>query len=248
LKKNEQLIFGIHAIGEAITAGKEINKVFIRKGLKGELFLELFTKIRETGIPFQYVPIEKLNRLTKGNHQGVVAQLSLIEYKSLSEIIQRTFEEGRDPFLIVLDQITDVRNFGAIARSAECAGADAIVVPEKGSVAITPDAIKTSAGALNQVAVCRSKDLTEALNYIKECGIRTVAATEKTSQYYFTEDLTGPIALLMGSEEFGISQPLIQMVDSQVKIPLQGTIGSLNVSVACGIVLFEVLRQRMLQK
>ena len=165
-KSSEQIVFGIHPVAEAINSGKELNKVLIRKGVKGEAFNMLFQKIRDRGIPYQFVPVEKLNRLTRSNHQGVIALLSLIEYKNLEEIIQRTFEEGRDPLILVLDRITDVRNFGAIARTAECAGVDAIIVPERESVTITPDAIKTSAGALNRIAVSRKRDLKEAIKYL----------------------------------------------------------------------------------
>lgn len=246
--KTTQIIFGIRPVAEAINSGREINKIFIKKGLRSEQFNELFQKIRDFGIPFQFVPSEKLNSMTGGNHQGIVATLSLIEYKSLEEIIQRTYEEGRDPFIIVLDRITDVRNFGAIARTAECAGVDALVVPEKSSVTITPDAIKTSAGALNRVAVCRRKDLLTTINYLQESGITVAAATEKANDAYFNADLHGPIAILMGSEESGISNSLLDVADKLIKIPLAGAIESLNVSVACGVVAFEIIRQRQIGK
>ena len=245
LKQNPiQLLYGLHPVAEAINSGKEINKVLIRRGLKGDLFMSLFARIREEGIPYQYVPVEKLNRTVRGNHQGIVAFLSLIEYKALEEIVQRTFEAGRDPFILVLDRITDVRNFGAVARTAECAGVDLIVIPDKESVSITPDAIKTSAGALNRIAVSRQKDLAEALKYLKESGISLVAVTEKSDNYYFSGELTGPVALLLGAEDTGISKNLLALTDRQVKIPLEGSLESLNVSVACGIVAFEVVRQR----
>jgi 23S rRNA (guanosine2251-2'-O)-methyltransferase len=245
LKKSaKQIVFGIHPVAEAVNSGKELNKVLIRKGLKGETFTHLFQKIRDEGIPYQFVPAEKLNRMTRGNHQGVIALLSLIEYKNLEEIIQRTFEEGRDPLILILDRITDVRNFGAIARTAECAGVDAIIVPERESVAITPDAIKTSAGALNRIAVSRKRDLKQVISYLKASGIRIIAASEKAEAYYSSSDITGPVALLMGAEDTGISPELLKMSDTQVKIPLAGSIESLNVSVAFGILVFEVVRQR----
>ena len=231
-------------MAEALSSGREINKILIRKGLRSELFSQLFQRIREHGIPYQFVPVEKLNALTKGNHQGVVAQLALIEYKELEEIIQRTFEAGRDPFVLILDRVTDVRNFGAIARTAECAGVDILVVPEKESVAITADAIRTSAGALSRVAVARRKNLNETLTYLKECGIRIAAVTEKAEKLFYDDDLSGPVALLLGAEDRGISPALIQMSDLQLKIPLKGNIASLNVSVALGIVAYEVVRQR----
>lgn len=246
--KNTHLIFGYHSLSEAINAGKEINKVFLRKGIKSEQFVGLFQKIRESGIPYQYVPVEKLNSLVKGNHQGVVASLSLIEYKNLEEIIQRTFESGRDPFIVILDGITDIRNFGAIARTAACAGVDTIVIPEKGSVAITADAIKTSAGALNRVAVSRSKNQESTIQYIKESGIKVVAASEKSTKNYFNADLTGPVAILMGAEGRGIKASLLRMTDCELRIPSQDSIDSLNVSVAFGIIAFEVIRQRYMMK
>ncbi len=247
-KKNTQLIFGIHSLSEAVNAGKEINKVLIRKGIQNEQFTALFKKIREYEIPFQFVPVEKLNRLVSGNHQGVIALVSLIEYKNLEEIIQRTFEEGRDPFVIILDGITDVRNFGAIARTAECAGVDAIVVPAKGSVSITPDAIKTSAGALSRIAVSRRNDMESTLKYIKESGIKVVAASENSEENYFTTDLMGPVALLMGSEGSGITSSLMNLADSSICISMKGSINSLNVSVAFGIIAFEIVRQRHVLK
>ncbi len=246
--KNSNLIFGIHPLAEAINAGRQINKVFIRKGLRSEHFAALFQKIRDYGIPYQYVPVEKLNRLIGGNHQGVVAMLSLIEYKDLEEIIQRTFEEGRDPFIIVLDGITDVRNFGAIARTAECAGIDAIVIPEKGSVAITPDAFKTSAGSLNRISVCRRKDMESTMKYLKESGLKIIAAMESARDIFFHADITGPVALIMGSEGSGIRSTILSLVDSRLHIPMKGSINSLNVSVAFGIIAFEVVRQRYLSK
>lgn len=246
--KNTHLIFGYHSLSEAINAGKEVNKVFLRRGIKSEQFAGLFQKIRESGIPYQYVPIEKLNSLVKGNHQGVVASLSLIEYKNLEEIIQRTFESGRDPFIVILDGVTDIRNFGAIARTAVCAGVDAIVIPEKGSVAITADAIKTSAGALNRVAVSRSKNQESTIQYIKESGIKVVAASEKSTENYFNADLTGPVAVLMGAEGSGIKASLLRMADCELRIPSQDSIDSLNVSVAFGIIAFEVVRQRYMMK
>jgi 23S rRNA (guanosine2251-2'-O)-methyltransferase len=242
--KATQFVFGIRPVAEAINSGREIDKIFMKKSLRSEQFNELFQKIRELGIPFQFVPVEKLNSMTGGNHQGVIASLALIEYKSLEEIVQRTYEEGRDPFIIVLDRITDVRNFGAIARTAECAGVDALVVPEKSSVTITPDAVKTSAGALNRVAVCRRKDLLTTIRYLQEAGISVVAASEKAQNEYFATDLQGPIAMLMGSEESGISDSLVEIADKLIKIPMAGAIESLNVSVACGVIAFEIIRQR----
>ena len=247
MSKSKNYIIGIHSVFEAIRSGKEINKVLIKRDLRGQHFLELFKVIRENSVPFQYVPIEKLNRINP-NHQGIIAFLSLVEYKDLEEIVQRTFEEGNEPFIIALDQITDVRNFGAIARTAECAGVDAIVIPSSGSVSITPDAIKASAGALNRLAVCRTPDLGKTLVSMHNSGLRTIAATEKAEKYYHSVDLTGPLVLLVGSEEKGISNKLLKLADSLVRIPMMGSIESLNVSVACGIIAFEILRQRGILK
>ncbi|MBN1598907.1 MAG: 23S rRNA (guanosine(2251)-2'-O)-methyltransferase RlmB [Bacteroidales bacterium] len=244
MKNKKQIVGGIHPVLEAINAGREFNRIYIRKGLNNDQFKELFRYIRERRIPFQYVPVEKLNRISNINHQGVIAELSIIEYKSIEEIVQRTFEEGRDPLIVILDQLTDVRNFGAIARTAECSGVDALVIPSQGSVSITPDAIKSSAGALHRVNVCRSEKLTTTVQYLRNSGIQIVAATEKANDLYFTADMTGPLAIILGSEEKGISQPVLQNVDKLIKIPLFGNVQSLNVSVACGIILFETIRQK----
>jgi 23S rRNA (guanosine2251-2'-O)-methyltransferase len=245
-KEKEQIIIGIHPLLEAVKAGKEINKVLVKRGLKGESFSILFGEIRKLGIPFQFVPIEKLNGITKANHQGVIAYVSLIEYKNIEEIIRNCFDIGRDPFVIVLDQITDVRNFGAIARTAECAGVDAIVIPSKGSVSITPDALKTSAGALNRIPVCRTLNLLDTVKYLQDSGLTILASTEKAEEKYFDIDLKGPIALIMGDEERGISMDILKISNNMVSIPLKGEVESLNVSVACGIIAFEIVKQRIL--
>lgn len=242
--KNDTLLFGIRPLIEAIDAGKEIDKVFIQKGLQGDSFKELFDLIRHHKIPFQYVPIHKLNRLTRKNHQGIVAYLSLVSYQPIEEIVASLFEIGKDPFIVVLDRLTDVRNIGAIARSAECAGAHAIVVPEKGSAQINADAMKASAGALTKLPVCRVKKLEATVDYLKESGLKIVAGTEKAKEFYSDADLSGPVALVMGSEEDGITPAILRESDTQVKIPIYGEIKSLNVSVAAGILLFEAAKQR----
>jgi 23S rRNA (guanosine2251-2'-O)-methyltransferase len=245
-KEKDQLIIGIHPISEAISAGKEINKILLRQGLKNENFTALFQLIRDRKIPYQFVPVEKLNRITRANHQGVIALLSLIEYQSIEEVMHSCYEQGRDPFVIVLDHLTDVRNFGAIARTAECVGVDAIVIPSNGSVNVTPDSIKTSAGALNHIQVCRSEDLNATLKYIQESGLTVIAATEKAEVLYFNADLKGPIALVMGSEDSGINPIILKMADKLIKIPLLGEVKSLNVSVACGVIAYEIYRQRII--
>jgi 23S rRNA (guanosine2251-2'-O)-methyltransferase len=238
-------IFGIRAIEEAIKSGKEIDKIFIRKGLSGDLFQAFFTLVRENNVPFQYVPPEKLDRITRKNHQGVIAFLSSITYQNIESIIPTLYEEGKTPFILILDGITDVRNMGAIARSAECSGAHAIIIPEKGSAQINADAIKTSAGALHHIPVCRVKSLSAALKFLKESGLFVAAATEKANEIYFHTDFNKPLAIILGSEESGISDELLKRSDVLIKIPLLGNIGSLNVSAAASAIVFEIVRQRV---
>lgn len=245
---NTETIFGTRAVMEAIHAGKEIEKIMIQSGLSNDLLKELIALAREHQVPYTFVPQEKLKRFTSKNHQGVVCLLASVAYASLDNLIDRAYSEGREPFLLILDRITDVRNFGAIARAAECAGVDGIVIEEKGNAPVTGDAMKTSAGALNHLAVCREKDLRKTMRYLRENGIRVVACTEKASQSIFTMELSGPVALVMGSEEDGISDALLRDADELVKIPMAGKIGSLNVSVASGIALYAVVRDRTLPK
>jgi 23S rRNA (guanosine2251-2'-O)-methyltransferase len=236
-------IYGTRAVMEAILAGKEIEKIMIQSGLNNDLIKELITTARSRNVPFTFVPAEKLKRLSAKNHQGVICKLSAVSYASLENIIRDVFDAGREPFLLVLDRITDVRNFGAIVRTAECAGIDAIVISDKGNAPITNDSMKTSAGALNHVPVCREPDLKKTLSYLQESGIRVVACTEKAEKTIFDIDLKGPCAMVMGSEEDGISDVLIRQADELAKIPLKGKISSLNVSVAAGIAVYEVVRQ-----
>lgn len=246
-KNTDDFIFGIRAVIEAIDSGKEIDKILIKKGLNGELFKELFDKIREFQVPFQYVPIEKINRISRKNHQGVLAFISPVTFYDLENFLPSVFEAGKNPLILVLDQVTDVRNFGAIVRTAECASVDAIVIPERGAARINADAVKTSAGALHLVPVCRTKDLKSSITFLKESGLKIVAATEKAPDNYTQASLFGPIALVMGSEEDGIEQQILQMADKQVQIPILGKIESLNVSVAAGLLMYEVIRQRQYQ-
>ena len=243
-KQNNHLIYGIRPIIEAIKEGKEIDKVILQKGSTGELFKELFHLIRERNIPFQYVPLERLNRYTRGNHQGAICFMSSVVYQSIFDILPTLYEEGKVPFLLLLDKITDVRNMGAIARSAECAGVDAIIVPAKNSSQLNEDAIKTSAGALHKIPICRHNNLQEIVEYLKQSGIKTIACTEKANNNFFQTDFTNPIYIIMGNEYEGISPEILTLCDESVKIPMVGTIASLNVSVATGIILFDVLRQR----
>jgi len=240
----QNLIYGIRPIIEAIHAGKEIDKLFIQAGLKGELYKELNELISKNRVPTQFVPIEKINKLAPNNNQGVVGFLSNVSYQSLENIVMSAFEEGRAPLILILDRITDVRNFGAIVRTAECTGVDAIVIPSKGAAQINEDAIKTSAGALHTMNICREENLKSTIHFLKASGLQVVAATEKTRINYTDADFTKPTAFIMGSEEDGVSGEYLKLCDQQLAIPLLGKIQSLNVSVACGVMLYETVRQR----
>ena len=239
------IIFGLHAIIEAIEAGKSIDKLLLKKDLSGDLAKQLINLARERGITIQRVPIEKLNRLTRKNHQGAVAMLAAVTYYKVEQVLPAAFDEGINPFFIVLDGVTDVRNFGAIARTCDCAGVTAVVIPEKGSVSVNGDAIKTSAGALNYLPVCREKNLQEAIKFLHDSGCRIVGTSDKNSVNYTQEDYTGPVALVLGSEGKGISREVMKMCDALVAIPEFGNINSLNVSVAGGVMMYEVVRQRI---
>ncbi len=244
MERNEY-IFGIRAVMEAIEAGKDIDKVYIKKDLQGELVNELFNLIRQYGIVTQRVPIERINKITRKNHQGVIAILSAVTYHSLDNLVPQLYEDGILPFVVVLDGITDVRNFGAISRTCECVGANAIVIPERGSVTVNADAIKTSAGALHHLPVCRERNVVSAIRFLKDNGYQIVAASEKAQINYTEADYTGPIALVMGAEDVGISPETLKLCDTFVSIPMFGNISSLNVSVAAGVMMYEVVRQRL---
>ncbi len=242
--KKEEIIFGIRAIIEAVKAGKEIDKVLVRKGLRNSLFMQLNALLQENEIPVQNVPIEKLNRITSKNHQGTIAFVSAITYNNIEDIIPLLYEEGKVPLILILDRITDVRNLGAISRTVECSGADAIVIPARGSAQINSEAVKTSAGALNIVPVCRAFNLKDTIDFLKESGLQIVSASEKTNINYTEVDYTKPTAIIMGSEDRGISDEYLKRTDHQVSIPIIGKIESLNVSVATAVMLYEVVRQR----
>ncbi|MDR1792071.1 MAG: 23S rRNA (guanosine(2251)-2'-O)-methyltransferase RlmB [Bacteroidales bacterium] len=245
MKNNNRLIYGIRPVIEAINNGKEIEKVILQRGIGSEMFKELFWLIRQREIPFQYVPQERLNRFTHGNHQGVVCFLSQIVYQKIEDIVPLLYENGRVPFVLLLDKITDVRNVGAIVRTAECAGVDAIILPDKGSASINEDAVKSSAGALQLVPICRHNHLKDVIKYLKNSGLQIVACTEKASTNYNQPlPYSDPICVIMGSEGEGITADYLSLCDHHVKIPMLGKIASLNVSVAAGIMLFEVVRQR----
>lgn len=239
------LIFGIRPVIEALEAGKEIDKIFLQKGLQGDVVRELHAALKARNFQAKVVPQEKLNRLTRKNHQGVVAFLSPIAFADLENTVMAVFEKGEVPLVLMLDHLTDVRNFGAIVRTAECAGVHAIVLPEQGAAAINGDAVKTSAGALMRVPVCRVTHLRDAAFLLQQMGLQLVACTEKTSEEIYTPDYTKPTAIIMGNEETGISNNLIKISDHLARIPMLGEIGSLNVSVSAGVVLYEAVRQRM---
>ncbi len=245
--EKQDFLFGFHPLIEAIRSGKEMDKILIKKGLAGELYHELMGLVREGGIPYQIVPLEKLNRLTRKNHQGVVGFVSLISYSPIDEVVQRAFEAGQSPLVMMLDGITDVRNFGAIARSAEVAGVHALIIPEKGGAQINADAVKTSAGALLNIPVCRVRNLGVTAKDLQRSGLRIVGASEKAEKLYHEADLSGPMAIVMGSEDTGISIEILKYCDELVKIPQNGKIESLNVSAASAVLIFEAVKQRYQQ-
>ena len=244
MKENE-MIFGIRAIIEAIQSDKEIDKIIIKNDMQSEPAKELFAALKDKPhIPVQRVPMERINRFTRKNHQGAIAFISQTTYQRIDDIVPFLFENGKNPFLVILDGITDVRNFGAIARTCECAGVDAIIIPVKGGALVNADAIKTSAGALHTIPVCKEKNLTNTVKFLKNCGIRVIAATEKSAENYTNANFSDPVAIVMGAEDAGISPDIIRLCDEMIKIPVKGKISSLNVSVAAGILVYETVRQR----
>ncbi len=244
MSDKENIIFGTHPILEAFENGKEIDKILMLKGHQSEQSMTILKKAKSLGVPVQHVPKQRLDRATRQNHQGVIAYTSAITYHKLDQLLPTIFESGKDPLILILDKITDVRNFGAICRSAECFGVDAVVIPNQGSARINHDAVKTSAGALMRIPVCKEENLKLTLALCAASGLRTVACTEKSSLPIQSADLTGPIAIIMGNEETGISPFLLKSADMKVAIPMLGELNSLNVSVASGVVLYETLKQR----
>jgi 23S rRNA (guanosine2251-2'-O)-methyltransferase len=239
-----EMIFGTRAVMEAIKAGREIEKIYIQSGLANDLIKELINTANTHQAPYSFIPQQKLNRLSNKNHQGVICVISAVQYASLENIIDKCYSEGREPFFLILDRVTDVRNFGALARTAECAKLDAIIIGDKGNAPITGDAMKTSAGALSILPVCRVKDMKKTFQLLRDNGIQIVACTEKAKETLYQIDLNRPVAILLGSEEDGISPQLLKDSDHLAKIPLLGTIESLNVSVAAGIAIYEAIRQK----
>tara|TARA_B100001989_G_scaffold123956_1_gene87510 strand:- start:1677 stop:2411 length:735 start_codon:yes stop_codon:yes gene_type:complete len=238
------LIFGTRPVLEAINSGKSIEKLFIQKNLKKEILEKIKSKFSNKKINISYVPKEKLNRITKKNHQGIICYISPISYQPIEEIIQRVFEKGKDPFVIILDRITDTRNFGAISRVADASGVDAIIIPEKESAIITSDSIKTSAGAIHYIPICKVKSLRSTANFLKESGLKLVSCTEKGDKKFYDADLTSPCCIILGSEKDGISNSLMDISDERLNIPMKGNVESLNVSSSASVILFEVVRQR----
>lgn len=244
-KDEEDIIFGVRAVIEAIRSERPINKILIQRGMQKELFKELKEELANKTYNLQFVPIYKLDRMTRKNHQGVIAQVSPIRYQNIEPILNHLYENGEVPLFVILDRITDVRNFGAIARTAECVGVHAIIIPSKDSVSVTADAIKTSAGALNKIPVCKVDDLSSTIRFLKDSGVQIAVSTEKTERPLFEADFTVPLAVVMGSEEDGVSLKIMAEADIKAKIPMVGMIESLNVSVSAGIMLYEAVRQRM---
>jgi 23S rRNA (guanosine2251-2'-O)-methyltransferase len=242
--EKDHIIFGIRAIVEAIQAGKEVDKVFIQKEISGELMKDLMKVMKRNSINFSYVPVEKLNRLTPSNHQGAVASISPIGFMDLEQLIEATLESTKKPLFLILDQLSDARNFGAIIRTAECTGVNGIIVQKSGSAPVNGDTVKTSAGAVFNVPICKVEHIKDAIYLLQANGIKTVAATEKCDQNIYDLQLNEPVAIIMGSEERGVNPSVLKIVDEKAKLPMFGTIGSLNVSVACGAFLYETVRQR----
>lgn len=247
MEKNE-MIFGVRAVIEAIEAGKEIDKILVKKDIQSDLSKELFAAVKGTNIFVQRVPVERINRITTKNHQGVLAFVSAVTYYKVEDVVPTLFEEGKVPFFVMLDGVTDVRNFGAIARTCDCAGVDAIIIPSRNSVSVNADAMKTSAGALHTLPVCKEQSLTTAIKYLKDSGFKIVAATEKGDYDYTKANYKDPLCIVMGAEDTGVSYDHLALCDEWIKIPLFGKIESLNVSVAAGVLIYEAVKQRGFEK
>lgn len=241
----DDFIFGLRPVMEAIEAGKTIDKIFLQNGLQGENIADLKKLLTQHKIRANYVPVEKLNRFTRKNHQGVVAFISDVPFYKIEDLLPQLFEDGKTPFLLILDRLTDVRNFGAICRTAECTGVDAVIIPEKGAAPINSDAIKTSAGAIYNIKICKEKNLAHTVDYLQQSGVAVFASTEKAQKLIYEVSFTEPCAVVMGNEETGISKEVLHHADEKIKLPIEGKTQSLNVSVACGAVLYEAVRQKL---
>lgn len=244
--RKDDFIFGLRPVMEAIEAGKTIDKIFMQNALQGEIYLELKNLLARHKIRPNYVPVEKLNRFTRKNHQGVVAFISDVPFEKIEDVLPQLFEEGKTPFLLILDRLTDVRNFGAICRTAECVGVHAVILPEKGAAPINSDAIKTSAGAIYNLKICKEKNLAHTVDFLQQSGVQVLAASEKAQKLIYDADFTEPCAIVMGNEETGISKEVLHHADEKIKLPIVGKTQSLNVSVACGAILYEAVRQKNL--
>lgn len=247
-KNSDDFIFGIRAVIEAFESGKQVDKVLIKRGLHGELVKELYDVLKAHKVSFQSVPEEKLNRVTRKNHQGVIAFISPIIFHEFEELLSSVYEQGKIPLFLMLDGVSDVRNFGAIVRSAECAGVNGIIIPDKGSARIGADAVKTSAGALFKMPVCKVASIKASIDYLQQSGIKVFGATEKTEELYYGQNYQDPTCIVMGAEDVGLSDDALKKCDALVKIPILGSIESLNVSVAASVLLYEVVRQRINEK
>ncbi|MBR9914143.1 MAG: 23S rRNA (guanosine(2251)-2'-O)-methyltransferase RlmB [Algicola sp.] len=243
--EKETTIFGIRAVIEAIKSGENIDKIFLQKGLRGDLFSELEQLLKKERLNSSYVPVEKLNRLSKKNHQGVIAQIAPITFHDIENLVMSVIESGKTPLFLLLDQLSDVRNFGAIVRTAECTGVSGIIIQKKGGAPVNGDAIKTSAGALFKMPICKVDHIKDAVFHMQASGIKVIAATEKTDNTIYDVSFKEPCAIIMGSEGKGINPSVLKVVDEKAKLPLLGEIESLNVSVACGAFLYEAVRQRL---
>lgn len=243
--EREHQIFGIRAIIEAIQSGTEIDKVFLQKDAQGDLMKELLTTMKKNNVNFSYVPVEKLNRLTSKNHQGAVANISPISFHTLEDLVTNVIDSGKKPLFLILDQLSDARNFGAIIRTAECTGVNGIIVQKQGSAPVNGDTVKTSAGAVFNIPICKVDHIKDAIFFLQGSDIKTVAATEKTDNLIYDIDFNQGIAIIMGSEDRGVNPSVLKIVDEKAKLPMYGTIESLNVSVACGAFLYEAVRQRL---
>lgn len=244
--ENATTIFGIRTVIEAIQSEKNIDKIYVQKGLSGSLAQDLLSLINKGGYNISYVPVEKLNKLSQGNHQGVVAKISPVKFRDLEEVIlEVTANDNSTPLFLLLDQITDARNFGAIIRTAECCGVHAIIIQNKGGAPVNADTVKTSAGAVFKIPLCKVDHIKDAIYYLQASGIKVVAASEKTENTLYKSELNVPVALVMGNEEKGVSASVLKIVDEKAKLPMFGSIASLNVSVACGAFLYEIIRQRL---
>ena len=243
MEKNTE-IYSIRAVIEAINSSKDIDKVFIQTGLKGKLIGQLESLIRKNKINFSYVPTQKLDRLSKKNHQGVIARIAPIKFYTIDSFSD-VLEKSNNPFVLILDQISDVRNFGAIIRTAEISGVDGIIIQNSSSAPVNSDTIKTSAGAIFNIPICKVNHIKDAIYHLQSMNISIISASEKSEKNIYDVDLKVPLAIIMGSEQKGINKSVINLSNESVKLPMYGKIESLNVSVACGIFLYEVVRQRI---